>query len=334
MDPNFITTTKDGKSRCIGRKCGEKMTIEGYPTFRYSAAQCERACEAGSNMCKLCKKQEREAEEGKSGAFHGRIGGPIPNWSHIAGSAWNLADRAKVDAKRAAAAGGGAEAKEAAAAAKKAEAAAKEVERQAKKEAAAAEAARKAEEKARKTEAKAQKEVEAAVAKAAKEAEKARKEAEAAIAKAAKEAEKAQKERMAEEKKAATQAKKAATAAARASTRKATPSPKKASPNHTRKATAGRMSIKYVPGSYRVMRSTLKGPYRGLQRNRTARMKRSSSSARRSLVPVTPRRTPTPTPPRTPTPVAAPSPKKNSTPVNLNIQNLMTEMGLGGINAL
>jgi len=84
---------------------------------RYAEAQCERACEEGSNLCKLCTKYEEQHMAGKPGKWHGRKGGPIPAESHIIGSAWaaeqnarNAARAAKI-AGAAAAGGGGGEAK-------------------------------------------------------------------------------------------------------------------------------------------------------------------------------------------------------------------------------
>jgi hypothetical protein len=106
---------------------------------RYTEAQCERACEEGSNLCKLCKKYEEAYMSADPNPklrmaavrFHGRKGGPIPAESHIIGSAWAAAQNAK-NAERAAkvagaaaAGGGGGEAKAAAAVAKKAAAVAK-----------------------------------------------------------------------------------------------------------------------------------------------------------------------------------------------------------------
>lgn len=87
-----VMLTAKGAPRCVGRKCGSPMKEEGRAA-RYKAVQCDKACEAGSNLCRLCMKHEGE------GKLHGRIGGPIAEWSHIAGSAWNATTRAKEDKK-------------------------------------------------------------------------------------------------------------------------------------------------------------------------------------------------------------------------------------------
>ena len=120
------------KSKCVGRLCDPKSKhlYEGAPEgakFRYTEKQCERACEEGSNLCKICNKHEQAYMNKPSHFFSGRMGGPLTAESHIVGSKWNVDLRAKEAAKVAAAAGGAG----APAAAKAAAKVAKEAEKEA-----------------------------------------------------------------------------------------------------------------------------------------------------------------------------------------------------------
>ena len=94
------------KARCIGRLCDPKTKhlYEGAPggsAFRYTEMQCKRACEEGSNLCKICNKHEQEYMNKPSHKFPGRIGGPLTEEAHIVGSKWNIDMRVK-EAKAAA----------------------------------------------------------------------------------------------------------------------------------------------------------------------------------------------------------------------------------------
>jgi hypothetical protein len=125
---------------CVGRLCGDQIKTDGR-AIRFMEKQCKAACAAGSDLCGKCMKYET-AYMGGDGPlkWHGRFGqANLPEASHIVGSAWNVATRAKEDAKLAkaaaaavddmSAAGGAgvaAPAKKAKAAAKKAAAAATE----------------------------------------------------------------------------------------------------------------------------------------------------------------------------------------------------------------
>ncbi len=90
--------TKGGKPRCVGRACGPAIK-NMYPgaAIRYTEAQCERACEDGSTLCKICKGRENAYAAGTNTKkqFHGLLGGPMTPYSHIVGSEWNLSTRAK-----------------------------------------------------------------------------------------------------------------------------------------------------------------------------------------------------------------------------------------------
>jgi hypothetical protein len=83
-----------GKPRCIGLKCGPE--VPGTKPKRYTAVQCDKACAEGSNLCVACMRQEA-ANLANTGSmkFHGRFGAPPVAWSHIVGSEWNLALKAK-----------------------------------------------------------------------------------------------------------------------------------------------------------------------------------------------------------------------------------------------
>jgi hypothetical protein len=74
---------------------GEKFKYRPYEgaAFRYKEAQCIKVCEdPDSDICKLCEiKEKKNMNTGKI-TVHGRMGGPIPNGSHIEGGPWNLAD--------------------------------------------------------------------------------------------------------------------------------------------------------------------------------------------------------------------------------------------------
>lgn len=143
--------TATGAPRCRGRACGEAVREAGKPIY-YRPEQCKRACEAGSNLCKICLTHEANVVAGGKGLkWHGRVGNTIPNVSHIEGSKWyrtkvlgavDDAAAAAAAAEKAAAAAAKAEAKEEAKAARLAATAAKAAEREA---AAAAKEAAKAE---------------------------------------------------------------------------------------------------------------------------------------------------------------------------------------------
>ena len=120
--------------QCVGRQCGEKVQVQGAVT-RYTAAQCKRACENGSNLCGLCRGHEEADMSGQPIAkskWHGRVGGPLPSASHIEGSKWNAVMREKEAARAAKAAvvEASSEVKAAAASAKAAKAAAEREERE------------------------------------------------------------------------------------------------------------------------------------------------------------------------------------------------------------
>ena len=87
-------------SKCVGRLCDpkNKHKYEGAPegaAFRYTEKQCARACEEGSNLCKICNKHEQTYMNKPSHFFSGRMGGPLTAESHIVGSKWNIDMRAK-----------------------------------------------------------------------------------------------------------------------------------------------------------------------------------------------------------------------------------------------
>lgn len=110
-------TESESNGRCIGRLCGEKF-LPAYPgakVFRYKETRCPAVCAPGDTMCKRCHKREEEAMGGKLGVYHGVMGGPLPNESHIRASSeskrskWNVnkqLQEAAAHLKAAGAAGG------------------------------------------------------------------------------------------------------------------------------------------------------------------------------------------------------------------------------------
>jgi colicin import membrane protein len=134
--PSRTMATAAANRICIGRVCGPAMKEEGR-AIRYAEARCAAACAEGSDLCKKCMGYETKYMAGEGPLkFHGRMGqANLPAESHIFGSAWNVAARAKEDAraakavvKVAEAAAGGAGAAAAAPVVKKAKAAAKRAE--------------------------------------------------------------------------------------------------------------------------------------------------------------------------------------------------------------
>ena len=94
-------SSKPEKKQCVGRVCGPKLESPNKAA-RYTDAQCDRFCAEGSNLCKVCTKREDAYMAGETtGTYHGRKGGPIPPYSHIRGSEWNIQTRVK-EAERAA----------------------------------------------------------------------------------------------------------------------------------------------------------------------------------------------------------------------------------------
>jgi hypothetical protein len=90
---------------CVGRLCGDEIRAEGR-AIRFMEKRCTAACAADSDLCTRCLKNEA-AYMTKTGPlkFHGRFGmANIPEGSHVQGSAWNVATRAKEDARMAKAA--------------------------------------------------------------------------------------------------------------------------------------------------------------------------------------------------------------------------------------
>ena len=93
--------TSKGAPRCVGLKCGP--AVPGSKPKRYTAQQCKEACTEGSNLCSACMRQQAaNLANSSSKKFHGRFGETPAPWSHIEGSAWNMALRAKNAAKAAA----------------------------------------------------------------------------------------------------------------------------------------------------------------------------------------------------------------------------------------
>jgi hypothetical protein len=79
--------------QCQGRECGTKVQPAPGAAFRYTEAQCKRACAEGSDLCGKCTAHEEKNMAGmpigKSG-WHGRMGGPYHKNSHIVGTPWNV----------------------------------------------------------------------------------------------------------------------------------------------------------------------------------------------------------------------------------------------------
>jgi hypothetical protein len=253
-----LKMTEKGKPRCHGRACGTK--VEGLPgkVARYEEAQCARACEEGSNFCKVCFPRFLQSEAGVApNTWHGRMGGPLPPRSLIVGGPRNMELRAKAAAAEAAVA-------------EKAEAAARKAAEKAEKAAVTvAKTVRKAETEAER----AAKAAETAAVKAAEKAIKeAMKTAAAAEKRAATEMKKQEREAVAAAKKAATEARKAEAAAKRATTRKATA-------GKGRRKTARKSSSNSSSGS---SNSSSNSSSSGSSRRSTA--SRRSTSSRKSAV--------------------------------------------------
>ena len=103
MPPKSAKAKASGP-RCVGRTCGEKFAYPGAPSTAFARLreeQCDKLCEdPESDLCVRCKgREEANLISGKV-TYHGKIGGPIPEGSHIEGSAKNIAGRA-ADAKKA-----------------------------------------------------------------------------------------------------------------------------------------------------------------------------------------------------------------------------------------
>jgi hypothetical protein len=257
-----LKMTEKGKPRCHGRACGTK--VEGLPgkVARYEEAQCARACEEGSNFCKVCFPRFLQSEAGLApNTWHGRMGGPLPPRSLIVGGPRNMELRAKAAAADAAAA-------------EKAEAAARKAAEKAEKASAAASKT------ARKVETASEKAAKVAEAAAVKAAEKAVKEAMKAAAaaekRAATEMKKQEREAAAAAKKAATEARKAEMAAKRA----ATAATRKATAGKGRRKTARKSSSSSNSSSSSSSNSSSSSSRRSTSSRRSAA--RRSTSSRRS----------------------------------------------------
>ena len=90
MEP--VALTAKGAPRCVGLKCGSPVKEAGRAA-RYKHVQCEKACEAGSDLCRLC------TGHAATGKLHGRYGKKAEAWSHTIGSEWNAKTRANEDKK-------------------------------------------------------------------------------------------------------------------------------------------------------------------------------------------------------------------------------------------
>jgi hypothetical protein len=90
---------------CVGRRCFNSSKFRPTPdsAYRYKGEACTELCEAGSNLCTTCLKNEKKYMDEPEGRllWHGRIGGILPEKSRIEGSAWNIATAAKEAAKAA-----------------------------------------------------------------------------------------------------------------------------------------------------------------------------------------------------------------------------------------
>jgi len=103
MPPKSAKAKASGP-RCVGRTCGEKFAYPGAPSTAFARLreeQCDKLCEdPESDLCVRCMKREEANLISGKVTYHGKIGGPIPEGSHIEGSAKNIAGRA-ADAKKA-----------------------------------------------------------------------------------------------------------------------------------------------------------------------------------------------------------------------------------------
>lgn len=86
--------------RCRGRKCGTAI-YDGTRAIRYAEDQCSALCASDPGLCGKCLELEDKYMRGAnySKRWHGRVGGPLPNYSHISGSKWNAETRAKENAR-------------------------------------------------------------------------------------------------------------------------------------------------------------------------------------------------------------------------------------------
>jgi len=84
-------------TRCIGRRTSEKMADRRWSFAVYGAAQCKemRPTDGSGDLCAVCCARRTRAgptnEKGASGeaSWQGVVTDMIlPDWSHIAGSAW------------------------------------------------------------------------------------------------------------------------------------------------------------------------------------------------------------------------------------------------------
>lgn len=83
----------------MGRKCGHSIRVDGR-AIRKAEKQCEEMCDSGSELCGKCLDLQVKYMMGdKKVSYHGIMGGPIPEESHIIGGPWNIKTAAKEIAK-------------------------------------------------------------------------------------------------------------------------------------------------------------------------------------------------------------------------------------------
>jgi len=90
--------------RCHARKAGAALPKEAGLRFaRLGEKICGRACDDPESMlCRDCRTAEEKYMTGTLGKWHGMMGGPIAEGSHIVGGPKNIAEREALVAKQAA----------------------------------------------------------------------------------------------------------------------------------------------------------------------------------------------------------------------------------------
>jgi len=78
-------------SRCLGRLVSEKVRgqfRDGH--YFHIELRCENSAEKEKTLCAKCEARPRTQMRTHATCLHGLIGGEIPAWSHVFGSAWYL----------------------------------------------------------------------------------------------------------------------------------------------------------------------------------------------------------------------------------------------------
>lgn len=87
----FPSELQQQMSRCLGRLVSEKVRgqfRDGH--YFHIEVRCENSVESNHQLCSKCEQRPRTQMRTHATCLHGLIGGEIPAWSHLYGSAWYL----------------------------------------------------------------------------------------------------------------------------------------------------------------------------------------------------------------------------------------------------